>query len=240
MKIRRAIILAAGRGSRMQELTDDKPKCLLTAKGRPLIEWQLGSLRASGIDEIAVVTGYRAELLEALALPTFHNPRWAQTNMVSSLACAMPWLIESPCLVSYSDIFYADQPVRALCDAPPHPLVVAYDPNWLMVWRKRFADPLEDAETFRIDERGRVSEIGRHPSTIEEVQGQYMGLMRFTPEAWAAVESLRGRLEPTRRDQIDMTSTLQLLIEQGFPVHGVPATTSWGELDSLGDFKQLD
>src|SRR6185503_13206340 len=53
----RAIILAAGRGSRMGQLTAEIPKCLVQLGGKPLLEWQTGALRAAGIDRIAVVTG---------------------------------------------------------------------------------------------------------------------------------------------------------------------------------------
>lgn len=82
----KAIILAAGRCSRMKDLTDDRPKCLVELRGKPLLEWQLIALRAAGISEIAIVTGYKRELLCNRGLHEFHNPRWADTNMVSSLA----------------------------------------------------------------------------------------------------------------------------------------------------------
>ena len=59
----KAIILAAGRGSRMKHLTDEKPKCLAKLGGKLLIEWQLEALSAAGINEIAIVTGYKKELL---------------------------------------------------------------------------------------------------------------------------------------------------------------------------------
>jgi choline kinase len=85
----RAIILAAGRGSRIRQLTDDRPKCLVELRGRPLLEWQVEALRGGGAREIGIVTGYRREMLAALGLREFHNPRWQDTNMVSSLECAV-------------------------------------------------------------------------------------------------------------------------------------------------------
>lgn len=103
----KAIILAAGRGSRMKSLTDERPKCMVELRGKTLLEWQLAALRDAGIREIAIVTGYKRELLAEQGLVEFHNPRWAQTNMVSSLACAEAWLQDEPSIVSYSDIFYS-------------------------------------------------------------------------------------------------------------------------------------
>ena len=95
----RAIILAAGRGSRMNDLTDDRPKCLVELRGKPLLEWQLAAIREAGITEIAIVTGYKRELLARYELTEFHNPRWAETQMLSSLAYAKKWLESSPSIV---------------------------------------------------------------------------------------------------------------------------------------------
>ncbi len=88
----RAIILAAGRGRRMKELGDQLPKCLIKLRGKPLLEYQLNTLRQAGINKIALVTGYRDQLFMDYDLKKFHNSRWADTNMVTSLCCAEEWL----------------------------------------------------------------------------------------------------------------------------------------------------
>src|SRR5690348_3567787 len=142
----KAIILAAGRGSRMNALTEDKPKCLVEFRGKPLIDWQIEALNKAGITEIGIVTGYRRELLISRQFVEFYNDRWANTNMVSSLECARKWLETEPCIVSYSDIFYDFPAVLSLIQADAD-LAVTYDPNWLLLWKQRFEDPLSDAET---------------------------------------------------------------------------------------------
>ena len=70
----KAIILAAGRGSRMKKLTDELPKCLVELRGKTLLDWQLEALRAAGITEIAIVTGYKREMLTNRGMFDFHNP----------------------------------------------------------------------------------------------------------------------------------------------------------------------
>lgn len=84
----KGLILAAGRGLRMGSLTVDIPKCLVRLAGRPLLDWQSAALVGAGIDELGIVTGYRAETLRNRGLPHFHNPHWATTNMVASLVRA--------------------------------------------------------------------------------------------------------------------------------------------------------
>ncbi len=231
----KAIILAAGRGSRMKDLIDERPKCLVELRGKPVLERQLEALREAGISEIAIVTGYKREQLTNRGLTEFHNSRWADTQMVSSLACAQEWLQSEPCIVSYSDIFYDAKAVVSLMECSGN-IAVTYDPNWLKLWEKRFGDPLLDAETFRLNTDQTLAEIGNKPKSVNEVQGQYMGLLRYTPEGWAEVLRIRAQIMPIECDRMHMTGTLQRVIEAGVvPVYAVPYEAEWGEVDSADD-----
>jgi len=231
----KAIILAAGRGSRMKNLTEQRPKCLVELHGKPLLEWQLAALEEAGIAEVGIVTGYRRELLRGRADAEFHNPRWRHSNMVTSLACARPWLESGPCIVSYSDIFYDASAVRSLM-ASPAALAITYDPDWLPLWEKRFGDPLLDAETFRLHADGTLAEIGNQPRALAQIQGQYMGLLRFTPQGWAEVERVRAALTPAQCDSLHLTGTLQRTIDAGrLAVSALAYRGPWGEVDSADD-----
>lgn len=231
----KALILAAGRGSRMRHLTNDRPKSLVELDGTPLIARQCTALRAAGATEIGIVTGYRADLLAPFADTTFHNPDWETTQMVTSLAYAEDWLRSHPVIVSYSDIFYTPQTVTALMEATAL-LAISYDPDWEALWSGRFADPLDDAETFRLTKDGdHLAEIGNRPRTTAEVEGQYMGLLRFTPAGWDAVQAVRAGLSKAERDRLHMTGLLQHLIEAGQPIAAIPCQGAWGEIDSVED-----
>lgn len=229
----KAIILAAGRGSRMGGLTTDVPKCLVQLGGRPLLEWQLAAFGGAGIDTVGIVRGYKAHLLDGRGLVAFDNPRWMETNTVASLRCASAWLREGPAIVSYSDIFYSAATVAALMAAPGD-IAISYDPDWLTSWSQRFADPLSDAESFRLSGT-RVIDIGRRTTRLDEVDGQYMGLLKFTKAGWAAVEAHLDSLEVECCDRLDMTGLLSSLIGAGQSVDAVPLSGSWGEVDNADD-----
>ncbi|HBN21778.1 MAG TPA: nucleotidyl transferase [Holosporales bacterium] len=226
----RAIILAAGRGSRMGSLTSEQPKCLTEVHGKLLIQHQIDALTAAGINDIAIVTGYKSECLKDYGTHHFHNPKWSETNMVYSLFCAKEWLDENDCIVSYSDIFYGPQIVKDLMECQDN-IAIAYDPNWIELWSKRFDDPLDDAETFRIDANSYLLEIGQKPKTVEEIEGQYMGLLRLTSDFCRIVNELRCSNFPV----ISMTKLLSLFIKDSKKIYGVPHKGSWGECDIISD-----
>jgi choline kinase len=231
----RAIILAAGRGSRMGRRGDDRPKCLVELEGKPLIARQIAAIRRARIDEVGVVRGYRAEMIDFPGITYFTNTRWAETNMVVSLAAAATWLRSGPVIVSYADIFYRDDLVRGLADAPGD-LVISYDRAWRRLWTRRFSDPLSDAETFRIDATGQLLEIGGRTTRIEDIEGQYMGLMKLTPTAWSTIEALLDMLDAPIRDRLDMTGLLrQLLAKKALSVSAFGTDGQWGEVDSPED-----
>jgi len=231
----KAIILAAGRGSRMKGLTANNPKCLVELGGKPLIAYQLAALREAGITDIGIVTGYSRELLMPFELTEFYNQRWSETNMVSSLSCADEWLNGGDCIVSYSDIFYNASAVTSLIEIQAD-VAITYDPNWLEIWANRFDDPLSDAETFRINDRGELLEIGGQPKTISQVQGQFMGLLKFSSKGWNLVNSLRCALPAKSQDSIHMTGLLQKVIENDvLSIKATPYLERWGEVDSEDD-----
>jgi L-glutamine-phosphate cytidylyltransferase len=231
----RALILAAGRGSRMGHVGDDRPKCLVELEGKPLIERQVAALRRGGIDEIGVIRGYRADMIDFPGLTWFANERWAETNMVMSIAAAAAWLRSGPVIISYGDIFYRSELVRGLAAAPGE-LVISYDRAWRSLWTRRFADPLADAETFRIDATGQLLEIGGKTTRIEDIEGQYMGLLKFKPAAWSAVETLLSTLDPAQRDRLDVTGLLRRLIaDNRIPIGTVGTDGQWGEIDNPED-----
>ncbi len=232
----KTLILAAGRGSRMKCHTDDRPKGLVELDGRSLVERMVSGLNVAGIHDIGLVTGYKREMWDPLGLPGFHNAEWANTNMVSSLVCARMWLRKEPVLVSYSDIFTSPANIKTLIDAPAHDLTMVYDIDWLSLWSARNENVLDDAESFRLD-GDRIVEIGNKAGTIEEIQGQYMGLFKLTPKSWAVIEDILKELPEEKARNLFVTDLFQLLIKRGFPIHGVAIAGDWGEADTETDLQ---
>ena len=231
----RAIILAAGRVSRMDGCTDALPKCLITLAGRRLLDRQIDSLSNGGVTEIGIVTGYAANYLSQEPLVRFHNDQWETTDMVTSLECANSWLDNSPCIVSYSDIFYDSSAIATLVRSADD-LAITFDQKWLDQWQARFIDPLSDAETFKLNNSGYLTEIGKRTCDISEIQGQYMGLLRFTPTGWKAFLRAKSDFPTSQEASLHITAVLNRIIELGsVRIRAFPYSGVWGEIDTPDD-----
>jgi choline kinase len=100
----------------------------------------------------------------------------------------------------------------------------------------RFADPLADAEIFRINAAGQLLEIGGKTTRIEDIEGQYVGLLKFTPSAWSAAEVLLSTLDAQIRDRLDVTGLLhRLLTGKELPMGTFGTDGQWGEIDNPED-----
>lgn len=235
----KAIILAAGRGSRMGDATASKPKCLNVLNDKCLLDWQLLSLRHAGIEEVTVVRGYRSDMLQG-DFNVVDNKRWSETNMVSSLFCVSP--SNASVIISYSDIVYDSEHVRKLNDSQ-HDITITADKNWENLWKLRFEDPLDDAETFK-SKGDFLQEIGGKTDDINDIEAQYMGLIKLTPKGWKMMSDLYQSFSDLKKDKMDMTSMLNELLGKGVPIQVVFVEGKWCEADSYSDIlayeKELD
>ncbi|WP_315763778.1 MULTISPECIES: phosphocholine cytidylyltransferase family protein [unclassified Bradyrhizobium] len=235
-----AIILAAGRGSRLHGLTSDRPKCLIELHGEPLLAKVMRSLQDAGCASFTIVAGYHEHLVRAFVASNGYraqvvvNAAWATTNMVQSLLAAGKVLQRQRCIVSYSDIFYSSEIVADLARSKG-PIAISYDPDGRQLWSDRFAEPLNDIETFRLNRDGTLAEIGEAVADLADVQGQYMGLLRFDPNGFADFFNCLQRIPKRRQLTASMTEVLSLLVKAGKRVTCVPNAWPWGELDTPAD-----
>jgi len=230
------LILAAGRGRRMGDLTDDKPKTLLMHRGETLFNRIIDNFVKCQIQDIAIVRGYRKELLiDNRISDYFENTRWATTNILRSLLAADEFLSAHDTIVSYADIFYDQDAVKQLIEAKDD-LALTSNMNFLTSWQARFEDIFSDIESFIVNEQEYLIEIGQRVSSLDSVQGQYMGLFKITSKAWQNIREFLTVFSEEQLDAMDMTSFFNLLLENNIKIKTVPYHGAWGEMDTAEDY----
>jgi phosphoenolpyruvate phosphomutase len=244
----KAIILAAGMGTRLKHLTENKPKGLLEFNSKSLIEHQLDTLKRCGVDEVIIVRGYMAHKIDFPGVKYYVNKDYDKTNMVETLFCAEEEL-EDEVLVSYADIIYEDNVLTKIM-ASDHGVSVIVDDNWEEYFTARLGgDPLADAESLIYDERGFIKEIGRKNPELKDVQGQYVGLIKFKGRGIKILKDVyhRAREEywdkPWQRGRLFqntyMTDLLQAIIDSEAEVFPVKIHNGWLEFDTVEDYENI-
>ncbi|MFN8390036.1 MAG: phosphocholine cytidylyltransferase family protein [Bdellovibrionota bacterium] len=234
------ILLAAGKGSRLKPLTDDRPKCMVEYQGKPLLRHLLETIRCCGLRDITVVDGYQATVIDAPDCKRYSNTRFDSTNMVESLFSAESELSGDDVIVSYTDIIYLPRVLKAIINAKDE-FSVVIDTKWRQLWKQRMEDPLQDAETLKLDSAGYIIELGKKPQTYDDIQGQYIGLFKIRADALETVCDFYHALDRTQSydgkdfENMYMTTFIQLIIDKLMPVRAVKIDGGWLEVDAPSD-----
>ena len=227
----KAIILAAGMGTRLRPYTLERPKCLVEINGKSLLDYQIEILRSFGIEDIIIVGGYKAEMLEGKADRIYINKNYENTNMVWTLF-EVENELKGDVIISYGDIVYSPQILDNLLKSN-FQISVAIDKLWEEYWRGRFQDPLSDAENLKLDCHSRILKIGGSAKKLSNIQGQYIGLMKFKEEGLNAMKKCFSTLE--NKHSAYMTDLIQHIIDSGFNVSAIEFSNPWIEVDSVKD-----
>lgn len=239
------IILAAGQGTRLRPLTNDRPKCMVELNGKPLLHYQLEVLEECGIDnkDIAIVGGYLQEALVAPGIQRYTNKDYMTTNMVATLFAAQEFMqTDEDLVIAYSDIVYKPEIFQKLLDTKGD-LVLAADQDWYQLWKMRMDNPLEDAETFKMTEAGQVVELGKKLTRLEDAQAQYIGLIKIAAhkvrdfiEHYYAMDK-QAMYDGKDFNNMFMTSLIQHMIDNGWQAQVALVNNGWVEVDSVEDLE---
>lgn len=241
----RAIIIGAGRGSRLMPTTADTPKCFAEVAGRRMLDWAIDAFRQNGIDDIVFIGGYQIESVQA-SNPEFtfrHNTDWPNNNILASLMHAED-LMDEPFLCCYSDVLFTPAIVNAVAGSQED-IVLAVDTGWLTRYEHRTEHPSDDAEKVTVQD-GAVTCIHRDIPE-HEAYGEFIGLAGFSAAGASALREdyHRRRREFTGRpyreakvfEKAYMIHLFQDMIESGRRMAHVDTPGGYIEVDTQQDFE---
>lgn len=242
----KAIILAAGQGTRLKKYTEDLPKGMLEFQGKTVIQRQIALYRRCGIADIVIVRGFAGDKIRYGGVKYYANEDFANTNMVESLLAAKDEF-DDDVIVSYSDIIFGEEMLRGMI-ASAGDFSAAVDMDWREYWRERYGRVDFDTESLRLDENGNIISLGLENPPLDQVDARYVGLLKFSRRGLKVIEKIMAeahRLEadapwqqsgkPARRAY--MTDLLQAVIEAGERVRAEPFRHGWIEFDTNEDYE---
>jgi choline kinase len=233
----KAVILSAGQGSRLLPLTADRPKCLLPLGRKTLLEWQVDILGRCGIDDVVVVVGFRAALVDsvlaglasrALRIRSVFNPFYNVADNLGSCWMARHEMAGDFLLVN-GDTLFEPAVLGRLLGSPPAPITVTID-------RK----DAYDADDMKVHLDGtRLLEIGK-TLPAARTDGESIGVLLFRNEgATLFVEAAHRAMHTSE----GLKSFYLRVIDQLARSHRVETTSieglAWGEVDFPADLQRV-
>ena len=227
----RGIILAAGKGSRLNGTAGDKPKCLVEAGGITLLERQIATLERAGIDDIAVVVGCQADRVRARCgsrVSYVENSRFAETNSLYSLWTARALLYEGFVVLN--------------CDVLFHPgllddlLATHHDAALLMAYREPGQQYGDEEMKIKVRD-GLVVDMSKAMDPAE-ADGENLGIVKFGPESAPYLISILDRIVAEGRLR-DWAPRAFCDFAQQRPLHAVGTNGApWIEIDFPEDYQR--
>ena len=242
----KAIILAAGQGTRLKKYTENLPKGMLSFMNKTVIERQIEIYKECGIEKIIIVRGFAAEKIDYEGVTYYTNKDYENTNMVVSLMTAESEFDED-IIISYSDILFEKEMLNQMV-LSNNDFSVAVDDNWEMYWQKRYGKVDFDTESLSIDEDNNIIELGLENPKLDAIDARYIGLLKFSKEGLAYIKEVWNDAcihyldkpwqqsgKPVKKAY--MTDLLNAIIESGKNIKAVHFNNGWIEFDTNEDYE---
>lgn len=226
-----AVIMAAGKGSRLGNLTAGKPKSFAEIKGKKLIEYNLRLLKKYHVDEIIIVTGYQCKAFEELVknehnIKLVYNPFYEMVNVLGSFYMGMHLLND--------DFIYLH--ADTLCEPKIFEKLVGMESDVVLPVDYKKCD--DEAMKVR-DEDGKIIQITKQMPN-ELADGEFIGMASFRKKIIPALKEKTKQLMEEKEFTAYFESAIQRLIdEESFDIKAVPTDGAfWAEIDFIEDYER--
>ena len=245
-KYTKALIIAAGLGSRLKDHTEDLPKCMLDFGGKTLLQRQLDAYKKNGIRNISLIRGYKKEKINYKGIKYFENTDYRNNNILNSIFYAEE-VINGSIIIAYSDILFDTSVVQRAINSD-YDISVVVDIDWRGYYVGRKDHPISEAENVIFNSNNEVEKIGKINTGNEEVHGEFIGMIKLSNRGTEIFKEHFHRLKkiywnkPFQRAKVFqkayLTDFIQELVDIGVKVHCVIIESGWKEIDTVEDYKK--
>jgi phosphoenolpyruvate phosphomutase len=234
--VARGIVLAAGRGDELGDLTKDKPKCMLPVGGKPILGHILDAYRNANVRDLVVVRGYAKDAVNLADATYVDNDAFATTGELASLACAKASL-DGPCLVSYGDVLFKKHVLDEMFDAEGD-FVVAVDslPEAEKTVTRRADWAICSEPHSRKTLLGDVflKDMTSTPDSAG-ITGEWTGLLKMSANGAKIVGEVIGNTPSAELAKLSIPDLLRRLVKDGQQVRVVYSRGGWLDVDTVND-----
>ena len=241
----RAIIIAAGVGSRLGELTKELPKPLVNVNGKSILERQISLFKKNGIDDIIIVTGHQKEKFHLENVEYVYNQLYQEREQVSSLMAARQKIV-GDVIISFGDIIFDESILHQILTSK-NDLVIGVDLDWKKSYEKRI-DNSPIMSDFVAIKNGNVMKLFRSLKEFNDGYkiAEFIGLMKLSVEGSKIITEKLITLEKNHvgkfHDAISFEKAkiidlLQELHESKIKIESINVKGKWCEIDTIQDLE---
>ena len=223
--ITKAVLLAAGRGTRMRDLTNELPKPMIEVRGKPILQHIIEGLRAAGVEQFHVIVGYRADVVRQflgdggrLGSAITYSTQLVQDGTGKVVELARDFAGNDAFVLSYGDIIVEPSNYQQL--------VRLDDECEAIVSVKRNEDVSQGGAVF-VNERFELVDLREKPKPGEPTSPWYnAGIYAFRPSIFEFI----ARLERSPRGEFELTDAIRNLAHSGKKVQALELTGAWADV----------
>ena len=241
----KAIIIAAGIGSRLGELTKDLPKPLIDVNGKSILERQIELFKKFGIEEIIIVTGYKNNKIKFLDVNYIYNSEYQNTEQIGSLMTARNE-ISGDVIISFGDILFEEKILEELLKNENN-FVLVSDPNWKKSYESRPDNPPTQSDFIAL-ENNKIIKFFKNSLEIDNCYSvvEFIGLMKLSATSSDIFVKKYKNLEKNHTGKfyfapsfmkakfIDFFEELRL---SGIQMNTLNVDGQWCEIDTIQDLE---
>jgi UDP-N-acetylglucosamine diphosphorylase / glucose-1-phosphate thymidylyltransferase / UDP-N-acetylgalactosamine diphosphorylase / glucosamine-1-phosphate N-acetyltransferase / galactosamine-1-phosphate N-acetyltransferase len=225
MKIDKAVVLAAGRGTRMRELTAELPKPMIEVRGKPVLQHIVEGLRDAGIRELLVIVGYHADSVRNFLgdgsrynIAIQYATQTVQDGTGRVVNLARGFVGDSSFVLSYGDILVDPANYSRVVDLP--------DEVEAIVTVTRGEDVSKGGAVFLNEQMELVDLREKSLSNDLTTQWYNAGLYAFRP----SIFEFTAKLKPSPRGEYELTDAIRALAQSGKKVKAIELTGEWADV----------
>ena len=225
MKIEKAVILAAGKGTRMRELTADLPKPMIEVRGKPVLQYIVEGLRDAGVRKFLIVVGYRADVVQnffgkgsRFKIDIEYTTQEKQDGTGRVVDLAKDFVANAPFVLAYGDILVDPTNYKRLIDLA--------DNVEATTSVTRGEDVSKGGAVF-VNEQMELVDLREKPKPGEPTSPWYnAGLYAFR----ASIFDFTAKLKPSPRGEYELTDAIRELAQSGNKVQALELTGDWADV----------
>ncbi|HEX8280920.1 MAG TPA: sugar phosphate nucleotidyltransferase [Chthoniobacterales bacterium] len=233
--ITKAVLLAAGRGTRMRELTSELPKPMLQVRGKPILQHIIEGMKAAGVREFMIVVGWRADVVREffgdgseLGVRVSYETQVVQDGTGRVVELARDFCGGEPFLLSYGDI---------LLDPANYPRLTSMPAETEAIVTVKWSDDVSAGGAVFVNERFELTDLREKPKPGEPTSPWYnAGVYAFRP----SIFDFTARLERSPRGEFELTDAILALARSGKRVQALELTGDWADVRDPEILAQLN